>query len=166
MKQYGFTLMELLVSLSIFVVITGTIIVNFQVGNYQAELGQSARLVANYIRQAQSRSLAGYTVNGVQADGYGVLVQATGVSFDTYADQDADRTFDAGELVQTFGLQDDVSFTTDRDVFFSIPTADVYIDGVQASSAIVLTLQHAKNNRSVDVTILPFSGQVSVGDSY
>jgi len=57
----GFTLIEMLISLGIFGVITGFVMANFRVGSQGDELRASSLLVAGVIRRAQTAALTGET---------------------------------------------------------------------------------------------------------
>ncbi len=58
----GFTLVEMLVSLSIFAVVTGFVMAGFGQGRQSDELRISAQIVASALRRAQSFALSGQTV--------------------------------------------------------------------------------------------------------
>ncbi|MEA3249678.1 MAG: prepilin-type N-terminal cleavage/methylation domain-containing protein [Patescibacteria group bacterium] len=60
--QRGFTLIEMLISLSIFAVITAMAVANFRAGAQGDELRVSARLVASTVRRAQTQAVAGYSI--------------------------------------------------------------------------------------------------------
>lgn len=126
----GFTLIEMLVSLSIFSVITGFVIANYRVGQQGDELRISAQLVGSMVRRAQTAAIAGGEVSscvGGAAEGdvckpgastacadgnclrdiprgYGVhLSSAVGQerTMVYFADTDGDRRFGPGEAVRT-----------------------------------------------------------------
>ncbi|MFH1046670.1 MAG: prepilin-type N-terminal cleavage/methylation domain-containing protein [Patescibacteria group bacterium] len=58
----GFTMVEMLISLSIFGIITAFAISNFRVGQQGDELRLSARTVASLIGRARTQAIAGYEV--------------------------------------------------------------------------------------------------------
>lgn len=124
----GFTLIEMLISLSIFGVITGIVIANFRAGQQGDELRISGQLVASTMRRAQTAALGGEEINyckggtdnlevclsGDDADcaggvcdpdiprGYGIHFTTAddGKRMMTYfADTDGDRIFDETEIV-------------------------------------------------------------------
>lgn len=55
----GFTLVEMLVSMAIFGVITGFVMANYRVGQQGDELRIAAELVANELRRAQTNAIGG-----------------------------------------------------------------------------------------------------------
>lgn len=126
--RFGFTLIELMVSMSIFAVITGFVLVNFRQGSRTDEVRFAAQTAASVIRDAMTRGTAGATalacvaggaVNGVctgepPACAGGVCVSTVpkgwGVAFGTdapedsivlFADVNGNKTYDAGEEVAT-----------------------------------------------------------------
>lgn len=166
-KYLGFTLVELLISIAIFVSLTGVLLANFRQGDYSEELRLSAELLAVNLREAQTRSISG--IDAASVNGYGVYLDNGDTSFKNYKDLGAtDKQYDAGEEINTVNLKKNVSFSTSgiMDIFFFIPGGEVYLNGVSQTSSLTVTLQHGVSGKSIDVTILPFSGQVSVGDIY
>lgn len=59
----GFTLIEMLISLAIFGVITGMVMANFKQGSQGDELRISSQLMASAIRRAQTAAVAGQTTS-------------------------------------------------------------------------------------------------------
>lgn len=133
MKEHeGFTLIEMLITLGIFSVITGMVMVNFRVGQQGDELRIAGRLVESRIRRAQTAAIAGETIfickggtddkkvcpSGDSADcaggtcqrdiprGYGVHFSpgtAAG-SLIYFADTDGDRVFQAREEISSYSV--------------------------------------------------------------
>ncbi len=61
MNQRGFTLVEMLISLGIFAIITGFVMANFRAGSQGDELRLAQQLVASELRRTQTMALAGQT---------------------------------------------------------------------------------------------------------
>lgn len=127
----GFTMIEMLISLSIFAVVTAFVTANFRAGRQSDEIRLSSQLVATAIRRAQTLAIAGQAspscvggandkkmcLGGTAAEcpsgacvidvpkgGYGIRL--TTVSPDSrkvilFADLDGDRAYDAGELMRS-----------------------------------------------------------------
>lgn len=126
----GFTLVELLISLSIFAVITGAVLANFRVGTQGDELRISAQIVASAIRRSQTAALGGQLAplcsGGIDdkkncphgdADcggggscvnviprGYGIRFDTEGAAhrrMTTFIDGNGNRLFDEGEQLHS-----------------------------------------------------------------
>lgn len=122
----GFTLIEMLVSLGIFAVITGVVIANFHGGNQGDELRAAVQLTASAVRHAQTSAIGSESVswcvgganNGKTClggtggecpsgscvrdipKGYGVRFSSSGAEASmaiSFADINGNGAFDAGE---------------------------------------------------------------------
>ena len=109
----AFTLVELLVVLGIFMVITGTILANHTRFNSSVLLGSLAYDMALSVRQAQVYGLSvqtfgtRFSATGYDIQvGYGIhLSSAAPGSYILFADQPpANDRYDAGEAIQTYTL--------------------------------------------------------------
>lgn len=137
----GFTLVELLISLSIFAVITGVVLANFRVGAQGDELRISAQIVASAIRRSQTAALGGQLApvcsGGIDdkkiclhgdADCTGgscinVIPRGYGIRFDTdgianrrmtvFIDGNGNHLFDAGEQVNSESVSSGPSVVID-----------------------------------------------------
>ncbi len=58
----GFTVMELMISVGIFLLITALVIVNFRQGQYRDELAEGANVLETAFREMQTQATAGKTV--------------------------------------------------------------------------------------------------------
>jgi len=78
-RPRGFTIIEMLISMGIFAVITGLVMANFRVGSQGDELRSSSQLVASAIRRMQTAALAGQTTHFCRdAEGHDGQVCPTG----------------------------------------------------------------------------------------
>ena len=126
----GFTLMELLVSMAIFGVISGLVVVNFRAGARGDELRLAAESVAAALRDAEARTAAGVQssacAGGTRANllcpngavdcdegvcltkspsgGYGVAASPGADSVALFADHNGDGLFQDGEDLQNLRL--------------------------------------------------------------
>lgn len=129
-ERRGFTLIEMLISLSIFGVITAFAVANFRAGEQGEQLRISTQNVASLIRRARTLSVAGYEVkycHGGNAEGqvcpggddasclsgecltdippaYGINIAATsGLNREVrvFADTNDNGRYDQGEAIRT-----------------------------------------------------------------
>ncbi|MBU0625858.1 prepilin-type N-terminal cleavage/methylation domain-containing protein [Patescibacteria group bacterium] len=61
-NRRGFTLVEMLISLSIFAVVTAFAMANFKAGQQGDELRLSARITASLIQRARTQTVSGYAI--------------------------------------------------------------------------------------------------------
>ncbi|MBI4457543.1 prepilin-type N-terminal cleavage/methylation domain-containing protein [Candidatus Uhrbacteria bacterium] len=149
-RMPGFTLIEMLISLAIFSVVTGFTVANFRRGGQSDELRLAADNVASAIRKAQTFALSGETayvcsttlaicnpnVGGSCAGGscgktlpkgFGIHLSSASGDAHTmafFADTDGDRLYDAGETISSQG----VSPTPNVSVSFLAPISGSVLD--------------------------------------
>lgn len=161
----GFTLIELVVSLSIFMLITGLMLANFRAGDNSNELQKSAELLASRIREAQTRALSG--VGGIGVNGHGVYLVDGDTTFVSYVDVgSAVNEYDASEATVTTGLLDHVQISGDVDILFAVPSGDVYVSAVLQTQAVTSTIMHTDTGLGMDIILSPTTGQVTISDPY
>ncbi len=103
----AFTLIELMVVVAIFLVITGVILANNSRFNSSVLLGSLAYDIALSIREAQVYGLSVQTFNANFQVGYGVdFSAATPNSYILFADTNADNRYEAGtdSIIQTYAV--------------------------------------------------------------
>ena len=160
----GFTLVELLVAISIFALITTLVIIDFRTGRFNDELRIDAEKLATDVRKVQTLALTGFVPaaggGNTPEGGYGIrLTEDTGtyILFADYAygvdditnmrfqsevadDQDVELT--GSPVAFTSNVSVDASTTNcifpDEDVVdivFTAPSASVYVCGEDATSS-------------------------------
>ncbi len=166
----GFTLAELLVSMSIFAVLTAVVMVNFRVGERGDELRLGAARLAALIRDAEARASSGVTAcvcltggpggplcgagrscsgGGTATDvvpdgGYGVHIGLGDPEAVLFADLDASRTYTVGEELERERLSPSAGVRAQAsggDVVFVPPRPEVWINGTQAPTEFSVTLE-------------------------
>ncbi len=152
-KNKGFTVMELLISLSIFIVITLLVISNFRIGDKRSRLRLHAQEVASALRDAQNLALTATPLpDGYVPAAYGVHFAPNQNSYLIFAELSTPANYLYNEGVdidiQVFSLGEDhyisavnvpqVNNVTCQDVnppnldiAFTVPEALVYFNGVQ-----------------------------------
>jgi len=109
-KNKAFSLIEFLVTMSIFTVISMALFINYPQFKGRVALKRTVQEVALSIRQAQVYGLAvrEFGAGSGVFPGYGVNFDINGGetnSFVLFADVDADKLYDAGEDVEQYGIQ-------------------------------------------------------------
>ena len=180
---------ELLVSISIFLIITAMVLVNFRSGQYRDELSGAAQLVQSLIREAQTATFSGSATPtpcvlnqpaAAPPSGYGVYLappagpgqRPTVLEFadcetanPTYAYLPNNALF---ILIKSATLSSHVTFDSSDvppasplSIVFNPLSEQVHINGSTAANA-VLTLHHAYTTGMPTVTVNSSTGQVFV----
>ena len=149
----AFTLVELVISLGIFVVITLLLISNFKIGDRRSALRMSAQEIASALRRAQNLSLTATPLpNGTIPSAYGIRFSPDASSYFLFADfsSPANNVYDTSsdQVVVNYKLNNEVYISAvnvpqikngscqdinppDLDIAFTVPEAFVYFNGVQ-----------------------------------
>ncbi|MDO8582280.1 MAG: prepilin-type N-terminal cleavage/methylation domain-containing protein [bacterium] len=175
----GFTMIELMVTIGIFALITGAVLANFRAGERGESLRLAAEQLAQDIRRAQNDVLSGKTYQEQSDTGpkEQVPTQGYGISFAIQNDAEHYTFFPPESLIAlpkgivTKSIQ--LSDNSTANVFFSIgfrpPDAATFFqttatEGGFSSGAneAIVTLRHTVTNQDRRVTINRLSGKISV----
>jgi len=171
-NRRGFTLVELLVSMTVFMIIASVMVANFRKGADRDDLQQGALLITSLLQQAQTYALAGYALAGtVPAGGYGLYLDInnpTKVVF--FADSDGDSNYDnPGELVASwqYSMPPKVviqSLIPNSPVTYTFrpPQGNRYLNGALNSGSLIVVVQHQRTLERLQVTANAVSGQVNI----
>ncbi len=115
-NENGYTLVELLVTLSIAMLLLGVISYNYGTFNDNIALSGSGQEVAIAIREAQ---VYGVNVREVSVGGgqfnsaYGIYVNpsANSTNYIVFADTNKNKKYDNGEQIESFNLRNGVKFS-------------------------------------------------------
>jgi prepilin-type N-terminal cleavage/methylation domain-containing protein len=188
----GFTLIELIISMSIFTVITSFVLVNYRAGARADELRLSADAAATAIREAISLGAASTLANvcvdqqgakTIQPEGGNCPVGSTlvpqvpngwGVTFGAqdpgkitvFADLDDNHLMSQNEVVREdkYSQSGMVEATSPpkATIVLATPSQETYVDGARSLNEVSLTLTHQATNDSRAVTYNPLSGKIEV----
>ncbi len=157
----GFTLIELMIVISISALIGGAVFVNMRVGGRSIDLNSSAEKMAGIIRQAQMMALSGKQINSSRPDGgYGVYfdISTTPDSYKLFANtsEAGSYEYDVNDTeIQTFTLPEQVNMTPSDSIIsiiFKPPYGPIYISsgsgGVPLTDTdrVLILLQHLDTN--------------------
>lgn len=170
-RPYGFTLVELMVALSIVALITTAVVANLRGRAPVRQLENQGRNLASLLRQAQVLAIAGQPVNGnIPSGGYGVRLAScpTGPCQVTlFADLNGNFSYDTGEEQQVLDLGSDISINSvsvadPLHVIFRPPAALICFNNACSGSTtaqIVLGVRGVSD--TIKVTIQQLSGQIT-----
>ncbi len=168
----GFTLIEMLVSVSIIALITSLFLANYHATS-GTELTLTTQKMASDIRMAEDFSLGekDFNASAPASGGWGIHFDVGSYSYYIFADMNNNHNYDAGELYKKIDLPDgetinritvggsDVSFA---DITFFPPDPDVYINDATGTSAIIYVMG-SKNNQQMKKNVnVNFLGTVDV----
>lgn len=169
----GFTIIELLVSLGIFVIITTMVVANFRAGSRSDELKIAASALSSDLRRAQNMALAGQEVNGVTPmGGYGVYFNLGEPGhYIIFADVNDNQKYDIGEDLSDgkILLARNVVITgvlplvaSSAVVVFKPPKPTIYINGGIVEGILAVTIKHSLSGKEKKIVINRVSGRIDV----
>ena len=169
-KTAGFTIIELIVSVSIIILMTGLFLNNYHSTNKRSELSLAAQKLASDIRLMQSRSLSSTKFGGnVPNGGWGIYFNKTTNpgSYIFFADDNFPNPptylFDTLEEDEEINLPANITLGhvgNSVSIVFEPPAPATYINGLNLGSInIVLT-----DGESTKTVLVNFFGLVDVMD--
>lgn len=189
--ESGFTLVELMVMIAIFVLLMSISLVNFNRAGQTQLLTLTAEELANQIRTAQTSALAGQETllsdNTTKSYSYGIFIERANNQYVRFADApnvsglgscsygsvnfssgNSDCPFDSiavDSIVDTVKLPRHISWSSsqiDKHIVFRLPGRTAFVDGSKTSQTIIKLTNDL--NECKQVRMAPVSGQVSVED--
>ncbi len=175
---FGFTLIELMVSISIIAIISSMYLVNYRSANKATQLSLAMQKLSSDIRLAQNYSLGLVDFNGeIPEGGWGVHFNQGDNFYTIFADSFDDTigsyTFDdsseefrkinlpKGVSIDSIAIGDTPDMESSLDIVFLPPNPTTYINGVDNTKA-KITLKNTDNNTS-DIEV-NFFGLIDILD--
>lgn len=185
--QSGFTLVELIVTIGIFTIMTSVVLTDYHSFNINADFESSVENIVLALRQAQvygtGGKTAGITMCGTPASSfscaYGVhFIAGSAGSYDVFVDANQNYIMDAGESIQTIFLGGNTKITSVTcvtssgvgvcgsgfaDVTFMRPSPDAFIaevpNPVNFDDGVEITLSNGTKTSKV---VISAAGQISI----
>ncbi|MBI2050602.1 MAG: prepilin-type N-terminal cleavage/methylation domain-containing protein [Parcubacteria group bacterium] len=166
-RTQGFTLIDLIVAIGIFTLVTTVAVANFSVGSRNDSVRLGASVASGLLRRAQTSTLTGALLSDgtFPEGGYGVRLDASDAGTLTlFADKDGNFNYtDATEEVEDVALPRDVVFDGGTlNIVFSAPDADVYFNGAASEASKTVNFSSASSDVTQAVIIYRLSGQIRV----
>jgi type II secretory pathway pseudopilin PulG len=183
-KVFGFTIIELLISIGIFLVITSMVIVNFRSGQYRDELMGSAQILQSTLREMQALSFSGSKVacpgyaEEMTPAGYGLNISSETIT--AFADCDpSDPDISPNYIyggtsedvnLKTINLYNNISIesitvgtnaVSTLDAVFT-PFSEIVKINSSETDNIIIELIHSKTSKTVTVKIMQSTGQIFI----
>jgi prepilin-type N-terminal cleavage/methylation domain-containing protein len=106
-KKQGFTLIEVLISMAIFIIILSLSMVNHRQGEHTNTFRLQAFNIEDSIRSVQNMALTGKEISGSIPRAYGIFFSETGNNIIVYGDFDGDNLFDdSNDKIYSQGVLD------------------------------------------------------------
>ncbi|MFH1233131.1 MAG: prepilin-type N-terminal cleavage/methylation domain-containing protein [Patescibacteria group bacterium] len=162
--NYGFTMIELIVSVGIIASLIAIFLANYHGANYRAELSMEVQKAVSNLNLARSFSLSSKKYdNGIPSGGWGIHFTLTSPhSYLIFADTNNDKIYNSGEADTAKGgriitlpnnvVVDSTSNGGDVDIVFLSPDPIVYINEL-ASSFAWIKFKETGNNTIKTITI-------------
>lgn len=173
-KKSGFTLVELLVTLSIFLVMTSVVLARYRSFSINADFANTVEGIVLSVREAQvygsgSRAAGASITCGSPASefscAYGVRFMTGGTSYVVFVDRDDSKTYTgAPEMIQSIALPAGVSLSTTLsplDIIFKRPFPDATINNNPANTSASVTVSDSRSGKLQTISITS-AGQISV----
>lgn len=145
----SFTLIELMVVISITGMIAGLILSNMRSGGDVMELNSDAEKLSGIIKQAQMMALSGKQISGSRpSGGYGIYFNPTSTPdsyklfADTYLPDDHEYTAGQDTIIQSFNLTKNVEIdgiTSSYNYIIFVPPMGIIYVGTTGGSGSLLT---------------------------
>lgn len=160
-RQFGFTMIEMLVVMFIIVSVTIFSLANYRAGQRQYTLTQAVQQLVSDIRKAQNMALSGFGVAG-QYNGYGVYINEDDSYYIIYGNENASPNYQSSDdIIETISLPDRIVIQSvspasgKLHIFFEPPQPITYLSGdttAGVSKTITLGLEGSSLSETVKVT--------------
>jgi prepilin-type N-terminal cleavage/methylation domain-containing protein len=162
----GVTLVELLVSISVMVIMSAALLVNWHPAQDSFALRRSAANLSADLKRAQQSSLSTKEFNcssspGEEYDGFGIyLTTNTPVSYQMYENCSADYVWNSGEEIEVLNLENGVEINslkvggvsvTTLNLLFIPPNPDVYINSEKVGKEAIIELSNDSSTTTVKI---------------
>lgn len=162
--QRGYTLIEVLVAVSVFAILATISIVNIRITNRNEDLRLSSQEFVLHLREAQSMAMNGRQQNNAVPPGYGVYIGNTcesGCQYSLFSDIDGDYKYSSGDKsVTAYSLPSSVQIIRINNgteqapysIGFSAPNGKSYFQGALGADVSIF-LKHQLNNQCKEIIL-------------
>lgn len=174
----AFTILEILITLTIFIIISTVLIANLKFKTPKDALNQGLEQIITFYRQAQTSTFTG-TKTGPTSPDYGLYLFLDSSQLIVFADLDYQKDYDAGEednanclvcgvfalptSIKISGLEfaDGTGLDSLTIVFSATNTSQIYFNSVLAAQNASTSLKNTSTNEDDTIVIHKISGQIS-----
>jgi len=118
----GFTLLEILIAISIIILMTGLVMTNYHSSQKELALQRAAYKFSQDVRRAAEMAMAAKQISGSFPDGYGLyLDQSWGSYYKLYADENGDERYNGSDTeLETIYLEHGIIIKNANPAVFSV----------------------------------------------
>ena len=173
-QQHGFTLIEMLIVASVFIVVFIFSLGGLRTNRRISEFRLSIDRVASEIRQAQTMALTGISDESVESIAYGIYFdESTPLQYLVFKDSNSDNNYDiADEIIETVILPQEISLDnvspdtpteiTSLSIVFTPPKPTVYFNGETSLNQAQIDLTRASlADKQGNVTVNRITGRIT-----
>ncbi len=168
-KNKGFSLIELLVVISIILIMSALILASYRSGQIRYTLNLAAEQIISNLRQAQNSAISGKMAETY--NGYGIYFRVNQSYYIIFGDVNGNKTYETPTsdiLLETTQLPNGIKINSIvqgatsysyAEVDFEPPAPKTYIKGRSAeqnSNSLIINLSTADGSLSKNITISPF----------
>ncbi|MEA2113139.1 MAG: prepilin-type N-terminal cleavage/methylation domain-containing protein [Patescibacteria group bacterium] len=160
-RQFGFSMIELLVVMFIIGLISTLSLVSYRSGQRKYVLTGAVQQLVSDIRKAQNMALSGFSASS-QYNGCGLYVEKGDFSYLIYGNKNADPNYQPSDsIIETISLPDgvkikSVSPASDKlHIFFEPPQPITYLNSATTagvSEIIILELENSSLSKTIRVS--------------
>ena len=162
----GVTLVELLVSISVMVIMSAVLLVNWHPAQDSFALRRSVANLSADLKRAQQSSISTKEFNcasspGEEHDGFGIYLETnTPNSYQMYENCNADYVWNSGEEIEVLSLENGVEINslkvegvsvTTLNLLFIPPNPDVYINSEKVGKEAIIELSNDSSTTTVKI---------------
>lgn len=161
-KRGGFTLIEIIVVMSIITLISSLTLYNFRAGNNESRIAGAAQKFALNIRKAQNMAASSVVFKGQIPAGYGIYVSArNAASYVLFADFNDNKRYDSAEKYEIINLEPPILISGiisnpggavfPLNIVFTAPEPKVKINNNEIFNAITIRFGAGRETKTVYV---------------
>lgn len=170
MLSKGISYVEIIVTVAIIAIVSVLAIAGYVGGEQRQRVAYAVQQIEQDIRKVQRLSLAGKKDNAVSQRpcGYGIKFDNNSTSYVLFRDMPNcsvnNKTYDVGEKVGETaqlpsGLKIQFSSGSEKNIYYSIPFAEVFVDGATLSGTTTIDITNSSFTKTITIKD---TGEVSV----